>query len=130
MCPLRGGVGKNPAGGDTLVLYFDFDSDELTARTKKQLEIVTSILKVDPNRTITISGHADSKGESGYNNQLSSRRAETVKAYFAQQGLAPNQVNTEAHGDDQPRLPNTKLDGSDNPEGRRANRRTEIYLDF
>ncbi|MFC5050604.1 OmpA family protein [Rubritalea spongiae] len=121
---------KNPAGGDTLVIYFEFDSEGLTERTKKQLDIVTDILTVDPNRTITISGHTDSKGSDQYNKSLSNNRADSVKQYFAEQGIAPSQVLTEAHGDHRPRLPNTKSDGSDNPEGRRANRRTEIYLDF
>lgn len=121
---------KNPEGGDTLVIYFEFDSEGLTDRTKKQLDIVSSILAVDPNRTITISGHTDSKGSSEYNNALSTKRAEAVKNYFTTQGVAASQVITEAHGDRRPRLQNTKSDGTDNPEGRRANRRTEIYLDF
>ncbi|MGJ8674019.1 OmpA family protein [Rubritalea sp.] len=121
---------KNPEGGDTLVIYFEFDSEGLTERTEKQLGIVASILSVDPNRTITISGHTDSKGSDQYNNSLSNQRASAVKSYFQANGVAPSQVITEAHGDHRPRLPNTKSDGSDNPDGRRANRRTEIYLDF
>lgn len=121
---------KNPEGGDTLVIYFEFDSEGLTQRTQKQLDIVSSILAVDPNRTINISGHTDSKGSTDYNNTLSNKRAEAVKNYFIEQGIAPAQVITEAYGDRRPRLDNTKSDGSDNPEGRRANRRTEIYLDF
>ncbi|MFC4992452.1 OmpA family protein [Rubritalea tangerina] len=121
---------KNPQGGDTLVIYFEFDSDGLTPRTQKQLNIVTSLLKVDPNKTITISGHTDAKGSANYNEQLSRSRAQAVKDYFSKNGVRPEQVVTEAHGSQHPRLPNTQADGSDNPDGRRANRRTEIYLDF
>ncbi len=121
---------KNPHGGDTLVIYFEFDSEGLTPRTQKQLSIVTSLLKLDPNKTITISGHTDAKGSKEYNETLSAQRAQSVKDFFASHGVSPKQVITEAHGAQHPRVSNTLTDGSDNPDGRRANRRTEIYLDF
>jgi outer membrane protein OmpA-like peptidoglycan-associated protein len=121
---------KNPHGGDTLVIYFEFDSEGLTPRTQKQLHIVTRLLKLDPNKTITISGHTDAKGSKEYNAKLSAKRAQSVKGYFATHGVSPEQVITESHGSQHPRVSNTLTDGSDNPDGRRANRRTEIYLDF
>ncbi len=121
---------KNPHGGDTLVIYFEFDSEGLTPRTQKQLSIVTRLLKLDPNKTITISGHTDAKGSKEYNANLSAKRAQSVKGYFATHGVSPEQVITESHGSQHPRVANTLKDGSDNPDGRRANRRTEIYLDF
>lgn len=121
---------KNPAGGETLVIYFDFNSEGLTERTRKQLDIVIALLKIDHKKTITISGHTDSLGSQDYNRNLSQKRAIAVRDYLAQQGVASSQVLTEAHGLSQPRRPNTREDGSDNPDGRRANRRTEIYLDF
>ena len=45
-------------------------------------------------------------------------------------GVSSAQIITIAKGDSQPRRPNITETGEDNPEGRRANRRTEIYLDF
>lgn len=121
---------KNPQGGDTLVIYFEFDSEGLTPRTQRQLSIVTALLRLDPNKTITISGHTDAKGGKEYNEGLSNKRAESVRAFFVANGVSPNQVVTEAHGAQHPRMPNTNTDGSDNPDGRKGNRRTEIYLDF
>jgi OOP family OmpA-OmpF porin len=121
---------KNPLGGDTLVIYFEFDSEGLTPRTQRQLSIVTRLLKLDPNKAITISGHTDAKGSKEYNENLSAQRAQSVKNFFATHGVRPEQVITESHGSQHPRVSNTLTDGSDNPEGRRANRRTEIYLDF
>ena len=121
---------KNPHGGDTLVIYFEFDSEGLTPRTQKQLSIVTRLLKLDPNKAITISGHTDAKGSKEYNANLSAQRAQAVKDFFATHGVSPEQVITESHGSQHPRVSNTLTDGSDNPDGRRANRRTEIYLDF
>jgi outer membrane protein OmpA-like peptidoglycan-associated protein len=121
---------KNPAGGDTLALYFEFDEDEINPRTRRQLEIVTLILKSDPGKKITLSGHTDALGSKDYNKQLSSRRAKVVRDFLAKSGVAGAQIITVAKGDSQPRRPNVTESGDDNPEGRRANRRTEIYLDF
>ncbi len=121
---------KNPAGGDTLALYFDFNEDVMNPRTRRQLEIVTLILKSDPGKKITLSGHADSLGTKDYNNQLSSRRADVVRDFLTKAGVSSSQIVTVAKGDSQPRRPNLTATGTDNPDGRRANRRTEIYLDF
>lgn len=121
---------KNPSGGDTLALYFEFDEDEMNPRTRRQLEIVSHILRSDPGKRITLSGHADALGTVGYNNTLSSRRAAVVRDYLTKAGVAASQIVTIAKGASQPRRPNVTETGEDNPEGRRANRRTEIYLDF
>ncbi len=121
---------KNPAGGDTLALYFDFDEDEMHPRTRRQLEIVTRILKADPAKKITLSGHTDSLGTEDYNDLLSSRRAAVVRDFLEKSGVPQAQIVTVGKGSSQPRRPNVTETGLDNPQGRRANRRTEIYLDF
>lgn len=121
---------KNPAGGDTLALYFEFDQDEINPRTRRQLEIVSLILRSDPGKKITLSGHTDALGTEDYNNQLSARRAAVVRDFLAKSGVDPAQIITVAKGDSQPRRPNVTESGEDDPDGRRANRRTEIYLDF
>ena len=121
---------KNPAGGDTLILYFGFDEDDLTPRTKRQLDIVAGLLKIDRNKKLTLSGHTDALGSDEYNNVLSGKRAESVEKYLLEVGVPPQQIVTLAEGEAKPRRPNATEDGEDNPTGRRANRRTEIYLDF
>ncbi len=121
---------KNPAGGDTLVLYFDFDAGKLNLRTERQLAIVAVILKTDTKKKIHLSGHTDAVGSVGYNQKLSEQRANYVKDYLIKTGVDPQQIITAAKGFSEPRRPNVKADGEDDPEGRRANRRTEIYLDF
>ena len=121
---------KNPGGGDTLALYFEFDEDDMNPRTRRQLEIVTLILRSDPDKKITLSGHTDALGTKDYNNSLSARRAGVVRDYLIKAGVAAGQIVTVGKGDSQPRRPNVTETGSDNPDGRRANRRTEIYLDF
>jgi OmpA-OmpF porin, OOP family len=121
---------QNPAGGDTLALYFDFDEDEINPRTRRQLEIVALILRTDLQKTITLSGHTDSLGTKSYNDELSARRAKVVRDFLVDAGVSETQIITVAKGASQPRRPNVTETGEDDPDGRRANRRTEIYLDF
>ena len=121
---------KNPAGGDTLALYFGFDEDEVNPRTRRQLEIVSKILRADPDKKITLSGHTDALGTRDYNNELSGRRAAVVRDLLIEAGVSATQIVTVAKGSSQPRRPNVTEGGVDNPDGRKVNRRTEIYLDF
>jgi OOP family OmpA-OmpF porin len=121
---------KNPNGGDTLVLYFDFDKKNLEEKSERQLGIVVLLLQLDPSKKINISGHTDGFGTEDYNRKLSGERAETVKTFLIGQGVPREQILTEALGKTRPRRPNTTRSGEDDPSGRRANRRTEIYLDF
>ncbi len=121
---------KNPAGGETLALYFEFDEDSMSPRTQRQLEIVASMLKGDPAKKITLSGHTDALGTEEYNDSLSANRAKVVRDFLAAAGVSAEQIVTVAKGASQPRRPNFTESGEDNPDGRRANRRTEIYLDF
>jgi len=121
---------RNPNGGDTLILYFEFDDDLLSPRTQRQLEIVSLLLQTDQKKNISLSGHTDAIGSEKYNQTLSGRRAEAVRRFLIGSGVSPGQIHTVALGKTRPRRPNTVDGGADNPEGRRANRRTEIYLDF
>ena len=121
---------KNPAGGDTLALYFEFNEDMMSPRTCRQLEIVARILRADPGKKLSLSGHTDALGTDPYNHSLSLRRANAVRDFLVNAGVTNSQIVTIAKGSSQPRQPNITATGSDNPQGRRANRRTEIYLDF
>ncbi len=121
---------KNPKGGDSLALYFEFNEATLSKRTQRQLDIVIALLKNNPNKHLSISGHADSIASTNYNDQLSKDRSLAVKNYFLQNGVKENEISYNYFGELQPVRPNQKADGSDNPIGRRANRRAEIYLNF
>ena len=121
---------KNPRGGESLALYFEYDRAELHPRALKQLEIVAGLLKSDAKRKLSIAGHTDAKGEDSYNIRLSQERAESVKERLVALGVAAEQVITTGLGKAQPLGPNSKADGTDDPEGRSKNRRAEIFLDF
>ncbi len=120
----------NPEGGDSLVLYFEFDNAGVTPRTARQLAVVAKILKGDPSRKIVISGHTDALGSDDYNANLSDGRAASIRSTLVAEGAKPEQIITKAFGASKPRSPNFNADGSDNPRGRSENRRAEVYLDF
>lgn len=120
----------NPAGGESLALYFEYDQATLHPRAQKQLDIVAGLLKSDPNKKLKIAGHTDDKGTDDYNLNLSRARAETVKVQLVALGVPEAQLITTALGKAQPLSPNQKADGSDDPNGRSKNRRAEIFLDF
>lgn len=121
---------KNPKGGESLALYFEYDRAELHPRAQKQIEVISALMKADPSKKLRIAGHTDEKGDDSYNINLSRTRAEAVKQQLIALGVPAAQVETTALGKAQPLSPNKKADGSDNPEGRSHNRRAEIYLDF
>jgi len=121
---------KNPSGGESLVIYFDFDQAGLVPRAQRQLEIVANLLRDDPKRKLRLSGHADALGSDPYNRKLSSARAFATRKALTELGVSGEQIVTEGLGTLRPLDQNTKPDGTDNPEGRSRNRRTEILLDF
>ncbi len=121
---------EDPAGGDSLVLYFEFDDSELTPRAARQLSIVADILSQGDDRVMRINGHADAKGSDDYNSKLSDGRADAIRRALIGMGVKPDQIVTEAYGETQPRRPNFNADGTDNPNGRSHNRRAEVFLDF
>lgn len=120
----------NPQGGSSIALYFGFDNAEISARSRRQLEIIAQIVKLDEQREIVLSGHTDAVGDDQYNFSLSERRAAAVKQVLIENGVEADQIKLEALGPSQPRRPNFLEDGSADESGQRANRRAEVYLDF
>ena len=115
---------ETPEGGETLALYFDVDKASLSRKAYKQLEIVAKMLTASSEKKLTLSGHTDDSGPDDYNDSLSFRRAESVRDYLIERGVEESQVEILAYGETKPRRKN------DTEQGRQANRRTEIYLDF
>ena len=108
-------------------VLFDFDKSDLRPVAIPSLLKVVTVMQSYPAYLCTIGGHTDAKGGKDYNQKLSERRANSVKIWLVGHG-ASNQMNTQGFGDTKPVAPNTKPDGSDNPDGRQKNRRVEITL--
>lgn len=123
-------IKTNPDGGDTLVLYFEYDKADLLPRSLRQIDILARILKTDSKKKLNIGGHADALGTDDYNRKLSEARAISVRAALVTFGVPETQILVTAYGEAKPWKENTSADGTDNPEGRQHNRRAEIYLNF
>jgi OOP family OmpA-OmpF porin len=102
--------------------FFDFDKAVLKPEGRAKLDDLVGKVK-DINLEVIIAvGHTDSVGGDSYNQRLSVRRAEAVKAYLVSKGIEKNRVYTEGKGEKQPVADNKTA------EGRAKNRRVEIEV--
>ena len=110
-------------------VLFDFDKADLRPSAQDALNQAATVIRERGGKTIRVEGHTDAKGSDAYNQQLSVRRAESVKAWLvATGGLGDRNISTQGFGAAKPVAPNTKPDGSDDPDGRQKNRRVEILV--
>ena len=102
--------------------FFDFDKSVIKPAGKEKLDDLIGKIK-DINLEVIIAvGHTDSVGSDSYNQKLSVRRSEAVKAYLVSKGIEKNRVYTEGKGEKQPVADNKTA------EGRAKNRRVEIEV--
>ncbi len=104
-------------------LLFAFDRSELEAGATSNLGKLVTFLKAYPNRNVVIEGHTDNVGAAEYNRDLSQRRAESVRSYLVQHGIAAERLSATGLGASQP------LASNDSASGRQRNRRVEIIID-
>lgn len=109
-------------------ILFDFDSYQLNEAAKTNLERVSSILIENPDLTIEVAGFTDSKGSAEYNKNLADKRAQAVIDYLSSQGNSSPLFIKKAYGKSNFVTVNTNRDGSDNPEGRKFNRRVTFGI--
>ncbi len=102
--------------------FFDFDKAVLKPAGKAKLDEVASKVGGINLEVIIAVGHTDSVGSDAYNQKLSVRRAEAVKAYLVNKGIDKSRVYTEGKGEAQPVADNKTK------EGRAQNRRVEIEV--
>ena len=102
--------------------FFDFDKSVLKPEGKAKIDDVVSKLGTINLEVIIAVGHTDSVGSDAYNQSLSVRRSEAVKAYLIGKGVDKNRVYTEGKGEKQPVADNKSGDG------RAKNRRVEIEV--
>ena len=103
-------------------VLFDFDKAVIKPEGKSKLDDISSKTKGVNLEVVIAIGHADSVGSDAYNQRLSVRRAESVKAYLVSKGVEANRVYTEGKGEKQPVADNKTK------EGRAKNRRVEIEV--
>jgi outer membrane protein OmpA-like peptidoglycan-associated protein len=110
-------------------VLFDFDKADLRAEAFPSLEKVAEVLRSHAGSPVTIEGHTDGKGTDAYNVPLSEKRAQAVREWLVKKGgAAAAKIATKGWGKSKPIVSNTRPDGSDDPEGRKKNRRVEITV--
>lgn len=109
-------------------IYFDLDKSDIRPDAAKELDKLVDLLMDNPSIKIEMSSHTDSIASNSYNLQLSQRRAESTVAYLIQKGISPDRLVAKGYGEEKPIARNTNPDGTDNPEGRQRNRRTEFKI--
>ncbi|PWF47979.1 OmpA family protein [Massilia glaciei] len=101
---------------------FDFDKSVVKAEGQNALDNLLSQLQGMDTEVMVTVGHTDSIGSDSYNQKLSMRRAEAVKAYLVSKGVDASRVYTEGKGESQPIADNTTA------EGRAKNRRVTVEV--
>lgn len=104
-------------------VFFDFDKTELKPESQSSLRRLYNFLKENPQLSIIITGHTDNVGQAAYNQNLSLRRAESVRDFLVAHGIAAARLEVKGMGDQQPLKPN------DSEENMALNRRIEIILE-
>jgi outer membrane protein OmpA-like peptidoglycan-associated protein len=118
-----------------LVLYlpdvlFEFDRADLTDAANAKIAAVAEIVvRLAPERNLSVEGHTDAVGDEEYNLELSLRRAIAVSDALQAGGVAAERLRTVGHGERFPVAENRTPDGRDDPAGRAANRRVEVVIE-
>jgi outer membrane protein OmpA-like peptidoglycan-associated protein len=104
------------------VLFASAKADLLPAAQVKLNDVATALIKEDPLSKMVVEGHTDSQGGAPYNQELSQRRAEAVRAYLVSRGIAADRITSQGLG-----MTRAVADNA-SPEGRANNRRVEIVV--
>ncbi|MBW2263001.1 MAG: OmpA family protein, partial [Deltaproteobacteria bacterium] len=98
-------------------------SDEIVKKKSFQaMDAVIKILKANPDMEVRIEGHTDNQGGTAHNMDLSTRRAESVKKYFVENGIDENRIETVGYG------PKKPIADNKTKKGQAKNRRVEFHI--
>ena len=101
-------------------INFDTDSDVIRAESKPTLDKIAAVMKAKPEWKLTVEGHTDASGGDAHNQQLSQKRADSVKGYLVTAGIVADRLTATGFGASKPVAENT------NASGRAQNRRVEL----
>jgi outer membrane protein OmpA-like peptidoglycan-associated protein len=113
---------QGPVVGKTFIVFFDFDRSNITAEGQKTINDAVAAAKAGNSTRITLTGHTDRSGSESYNQALSIRRGEAVKAAMIRAGIPANAIVVVGRGESQNLVPTA--DGVREPQ----NRRVEIVI--
>lgn len=101
-------------------ITFAFDKSDITPESDKVLMGALKTLQIHTDIIVEISGHTDNVGSNAYNQKLSQRRADAVKAWLVSKGIPFERITSVGYGEEHPRVPN------DTEDNMRLNRRIEF----
>lgn len=103
-------------------IFFESGKYALQESSKPELRFLVNYLQDTPRLRIEIQGHTDNVGSETDNQTLSQNRAEAVRAYLIEQGIAAARIEATGYGESQP------ITSNETEEGRAQNRRTEFKV--
>jgi outer membrane protein OmpA-like peptidoglycan-associated protein len=103
-------------------VLFDTGSYTLKPGAREKLAKISGIVLAHPGLNLQIEGHTDSVGTDEFNQQLSERRADSVRDFLAEQGVPASSITAHGFGKTQP------VASNDTAEGRQRNRRVELVV--
>jgi len=109
-------------------IYYNFNKFDIRQDAAFELDKLVQLLVDNPEIKIELSSHTDSVDTDDYNIWLSQKRAESAVEYIVKHGIAPDRLVAKGYGESKPIARNSNRDGSDNPDGRQKNRRTEFKI--
>jgi outer membrane protein OmpA-like peptidoglycan-associated protein len=109
-------------GNVRLLVYFDYNKDDLKSESIPELNRLVDFLKAHPDVRGEIAGHTDSVGSAPFNQTLSKNRAEAVRRYLLNKSVEAARLEARGYGEDQP------VDDNGTEDGRARNRRVEFRV--
>ena len=110
-------------------IYYEYGKFRLKKEQKDILdESVVSLMREAPEIVVELSSHTDDHGGEAFNMKLSQKRADEIVNYVIKQGIEKERIIGKGYGYSVPVAPNKFDDGTDNPDGRAMNRRTEFKV--
>ncbi|HZY25353.1 MAG TPA: OmpA family protein, partial [Bacteroidales bacterium] len=109
-------------------VLFDFNSFKLNDQALSVLEMLRSVLTNYPELKVEVAGYTDGKGTKEYNEMLADKRAQAVIEYLTLKGASTRRFIKKSYGKSDYVALNSNPDGSDNPEGRKYNRRVTFGI--
>lgn len=98
-------LAAQPLAPVSYLLYFEFDSNNLTAESRQRLDDILRAAQERDSQDVLVIGHTDRAGEADYNAALSLQRAEAVRELLTDKGIAAESIQVSSHGEGNPLIP-------------------------
>lgn len=98
-------LAAQPLAPVSYLLYFEFDSNDLTAESRQRLDDILRAAQERDSQDLLVIGHTDRAGDADYNAALSLQRAEVVRELLAGKGIGAEFIQISSHGEGNPLIP-------------------------